>query len=157
MSSFRTGRLLPQPPKSKLLYKIPLTNLRPHYLKLLNQYLGLIVCECICVCTCVRFCLCVRVCAINVEAFFTQQWIEWVCCICVCVRVCVHIRAHARDGQRFLEDGLAGKLSLYRHGYQPGGGGQGEFIIQGIAKYVCLEALNLYGNTKFMNLRYQVV
>lgn len=44
-------------------------------------------------------------------------------CVCVCVR------AHAGDSQRFLEDGLAGKLSLYCHGYQPGGGWQGEFIV----------------------------
>lgn len=70
-----------------------------------------------------------------------------VCMCSVCVyqyayvsNLCGCVRAHAGNGERFLEDGLAGKLSLYRHGYQPSGGGQGEFIIQEITKcvYVCL-------------------
>ena len=59
-------------------------------------------------------------------------------CVCVCVCVCLCVRAHAGDGEGFLEDGVAGKLSLYRHGNQSGGSGQGEFIIREITKYVCV-------------------
>lgn len=44
-------------------------------------------------------------------------------------------RTHAGDGEGFLEDGLAGKLSLHRHGYQPGGGGPGELIVPEIRKW----------------------
>lgn len=46
------------------------------------------------------------------------------------MRVCLCVRADAGDSEGFLEDGLAGKLSLNRHGYQFGRGGQGEFIIR---------------------------
>lgn len=51
-------------------------------------------------------------CAINVVAFLHNSKLnEYV------ASVHTHIRAHAGDSQRFLEDGLAGKLSFYRHGY----------------------------------------
>lgn len=101
MSSFRTGRLLPQPPKSKLLYKIPLTNLRPHYLKLLNQYLGLIVCECICVCT--RVCFCLRVCAINVEAFLHNNELnQYVASVCACACTLGPMQETVRDFWRMV-------------------------------------------------------
>ncbi len=56
----------------------------------------------------------------------------------MCVNVCGCVRADAGNSKGFLEDGLAGKLGLYRHGYQPGGGGQGEFVIQEITKCVCM-------------------
>lgn len=46
----------------------------------------------------------------------------------VCAYLCV--RADAGDSEGFLEDGLAGKLSLNCHGYQFGRGGQGEFVIR---------------------------
>lgn len=39
------------------------------------------------------------------------------------------VRTHAGDSEGFLEDGLARKHSLYRHGYQSGGGGEGKFLI----------------------------
>lgn len=62
--------------------------------------------------------------------------------LCLCVLhlmcVCVCVRSHAGDSEGFLEDGLAGKLGLHRHGYQPGGGGQGEFITQEFTKCVCV-------------------
>lgn len=158
MSSFRAGRLLPQPPKSKPQYKIPLTNLRPHYLKPPNHYLGLIVCEC----TCVQVCVCV--CLLWALKHFTWCW-----SLCTYVLVslkpltsgCVCVRAHAGDGQGFLEDGLAGKLGLYRHGYQPGGGGQGKFIIWGITECVCVceevQHLQRCAITKFSCLRSLVI
>lgn len=38
-------------------------------------------------------------------------------------------RAHAGDGEGFLEDGLAGEHGFNRHGYKSGGSGKGEFII----------------------------
>lgn len=37
-------------------------------------------------------------------------------------------RAHAGDGERFLEDDLAGEFRQHRHGYQLGGSGQGEAL-----------------------------
>lgn len=41
---------------------------------------------------------------------------------------CLSVRAHAGDSEGFLEDGLAGELGLYCHGYKPGGSGKGEFF-----------------------------
>lgn len=41
---------------------------------------------------------------------------------------CFCVRTHAGDSEGFLEDGLARKHSLYRHGYQSGGGGEGKFV-----------------------------
>lgn len=49
----------------------------------------------------------------------------------ICVP-CVFVRTHAGNGEGFLEDGLARKLCLYRHGYKSGGGGKGEFIFRAI-------------------------
>ena len=49
-------------------------------------------------------------------------------CVSVCVSVCLCARPHAGDGEGLLEDGVAGEFSIYRHGYQPCGGWQGEFL-----------------------------
>lgn len=90
------------------------------------------------------------------------------CCACVFVTVCIitadiflsnmslrpsalilcipSVRTHAGNGEGFLEDGLAGKLGLYRHGYKSGGGGKGEFIFSTI-KNVCV--LRVRGNFYF--------
>lgn len=99
MSSSRTGRLLPQPPKSKLPYKTPLTNLRPHYLKPPNYYLGLMVFKYMCVS--VWVCLCksvlpvltfLRGIGMNI-CLFTHLYLYACLCVskclhCVCVFVC---------------------------------------------------------------------
>lgn len=92
MSSSRTGRLLPQPPKSKLPYKTPLTNLRPHYLKPPNYYLGLMVFKYMCVS--VWVCLCksvlpvltfLRGIGMNI-CLFTHLYLY----ACLCVSKCLH-------------------------------------------------------------------
>lgn len=62
----------------------------------------------------------------------------------LCVFVCLSVRAHARDGEGFLENGVAGEFGLYRHGYKPCGSGKGEFIIQAAPKMCVLEVNKVY-------------
>lgn len=151
MSSSRTGRLLPQPPKSKLPYKTPLTNLRPHYLKPPNYYLGLMVFKYMCVS--VWVCLCksvlpvltfLRGIGMNI-CLFTHLCLYACLCVSKCLHcVCLSVRAHARDGEGFLENGVAGEFGLNRHGYKPCGSGKGEFIIQAAPKTCVLEVNKVY-------------
>ena len=87
------------------------------------------VCKYLCVCV-TR--MCVKLSALSLLIFLGAT--VTVCsvsvylsaCISLFVRVC--LRAHAGDGSGFLEDGLAGELGLYRHGYKSGGSRKGEFI-----------------------------
>lgn len=62
----------------------------------------------------------------------------------LCVFVCLSVRAHARDREGFLENGVAGEFGLYRHGYKPCGSGKGEFIIQAAPKMCVLEVNKVY-------------
>ncbi len=90
-------------------------------------------------------CACVSLCSHDILLYLTLKFehsyeMSFKMCLFVRMCVCMCVRAHAGDSEGFLEDGLAGKLGLYRHGYQSCGGGQGEFIIKEIKKlvYVCL-------------------
>lgn len=62
--------------------------------------------------------------------FINLVWISFSKNILPSLSLSHSLRAHAGDGLRLLEDGVAGEHGSYRHGDQPGGSGQGRHQLQ---------------------------